>query len=43
MPAMMVNIEPLGIVVQDGGELHAAPKIMWFWASEDGVPERELE
>ena len=36
--------EPLGIVVQDGGAAHAAPRIMmWFWASEEDVPERERE
>lgn len=43
MPAAMFRNEPVGIVIQDGGEAHAAPKIMWFWASEDDVPERERE
>jgi len=44
MPAAVVRQEPLGIVVQDGGEAHASPRIMmWYWASEDDVPERELE
>jgi hypothetical protein len=36
--------EPLGIVVQDGGEAHAPPRIlMWFWANEEEVPERERD
>ena len=36
--------EPLGIVVLDGGVIHAAPRIMmWYWASEEDVPERERE
>jgi len=36
--------EPLGIVVLDGGAVHAAPRIMmWYWASEEDVPERERE
>jgi len=40
-PAIMVQ-EPLGIVVRDGGEAHAAPRIMmWFWATEDEIPEWE--
>jgi len=44
MAAAMVRQEPLGIVVQDGGEAHASPRIMmWYWANEDEIPERELE
>jgi len=44
MATVIVRHEPLGIVVQDGGEAHAAPRIMmWYWADENEVPERELE
>lgn len=36
--------EPLGIVIQDGGSVHAAPRIMmWYWANEADVPEWERE
>jgi hypothetical protein len=36
--------EPLGIVVLDGGAVHSTPRIMmWYWASEEDVPERERE
>jgi len=44
MAPAVVRHEPLGIVVQDGGEAHGAPRIMmWYWADENEVPERELE
>ena len=44
MVTAMVRQEPLGIVVQDGGEAHASPRIMmWYWADESEIPERELE
>ncbi len=44
MTTALVRSEPRGIVVQDGGEPHAAPRItMWYWASEDDVPEWERE
>lgn len=44
MPTPVVRQEPLGIVVQDGGEAHASPRItMWFYGLEDEIPERELE
>jgi hypothetical protein len=45
MATVMSQQEPLGIVVQDGGQAHAvAPRIfMWFWACEEDVPERERE
>ena len=44
MATVTSQSEPLGIVVHDGGEAHAAPRIlMWFWASEEDVPERERE
>jgi len=39
MNSVIVQHEPLGIVIQDGGGVAAAPRIMmWYWASEDGVP-----
>jgi hypothetical protein len=38
----VVREEPLGIVVQDGGDSHAAPQIMmWYWADENEIPEWE--
>ena len=44
MAAAIVRQEPLGIVVQDGGEAHAPPRIMmWYWADESLISERELE
>ena len=44
MVKTVVGEEPLGIVVQDGGDTHAAPRIMmWYWASEDEVPSWEKE
>ena len=44
MATAVVRQEPLGIVVQDGGEAHTAPRIMmWYWASEDQIPEWERE
>ena len=44
MAPAIVQQEPLGIVVQDGGEAHASPRIMmWYYANENEVPERELE
>jgi hypothetical protein len=42
MATAIMQHEPLGLVVHDGGEPHAAPRIMmWFWASEDETPEAE--
>ena len=44
MATTVVRQEPLGIVVQDGGEAHTAPRIMmWYWASEDEIQEWERE
>lgn len=44
MATAVIQHEPLGIVVQDGGALHAAPRIMmWFWASEEETPASERE
>ena len=44
MAVSIVRQEPLGIVIQDGGAAHAAPRIMmWYWANEDEVPEWERE
>lgn len=44
MAAAIVRHEPLGIVIQDGGTAHTAPRIvMWFYASEDEVPQWERE
>ena len=44
MATSIVRQEPLGIVVRDGGDASVSPRIMmWFWASEDDVPERERE
>ncbi len=35
--------EPLGLVVQDGGEPHSHPKIcMFFWADENEIDPAEL-
>ena len=42
MSTAIVRQEPLGIVIQDGGATAVAPRIMmWFWASENDVPEWE--
>ncbi len=42
MTTAIIRHEPLGIVIQDGGPTAVAPKIMmWFWASENDVPEWE--
>ncbi len=42
MATAAVHHEPLGLVVHDGGEVQAAPRIlMWYWASEDETPESE--
>jgi hypothetical protein len=44
MSLNMGRHEPLGIVIQDGGQAVAAPRIMmWYWASEADVPEWERE
>jgi len=44
MATAVMQREPLGLVVHDGGELHAAPRIrMWFWASEDETPAAERD
>ena len=44
MAPAIVQREPLGIVIQDGGHANQKPQIlMWFWASEDDVPEWERE
>lgn len=44
MAAAIVRQEPLGIVVQDGGDTHAAPRIMMFhWANEADTPDWERE
>jgi hypothetical protein len=44
---MSINVsrhEPLGIVIQDGGQAAAAPKIMmWYWANEADVPDWERD
>lgn len=42
MNTAIVRHEPLGIVIQDGGDAIAAPRIMmWYWATETEVPEWE--
>ncbi len=42
MATAILQNEPIGIVVNDGGAAHAAPRIMlWHWASEDETPETE--
>jgi hypothetical protein len=34
----------VGIIVQDGGDAHVAPRILlWHWAVEEETPERERE
>jgi hypothetical protein len=44
MAPVIVQQEPVGIVVRDGGETHSQPRIMmWFWANQEEVPDRELE
>ena len=36
------QLEPLGIVVRDGGADHSHPRIMmWYWADEKGADEVE--
>jgi hypothetical protein len=41
---VVLEREPVGIVVRDGGEVHSQPRIMmWFWANQEEVPPRELE
>ena len=36
--------EPVGLVIQDGGEPHSRPKIcMYFWADESEMDPAELE
>lgn len=35
-------VEPLGIVIQDGGEARRPPRIlMWLWASEEEATKEE--
>jgi hypothetical protein len=42
MATAVVQHEPLGLVIRDGGGTHPAPRIlMWFWASEEETPEGE--
>lgn len=44
MGTAVVREEPLGIVVQDGGQTHVSPRILlWHWASEEETPERERD
>jgi hypothetical protein len=44
MATTLVRQEPLGIVVQDGGEAQTTPRIMmWYWASENDIPEWEKD
>ena len=44
MATAAMRHEPLGIVIQDGGEPHSRPKIaMWFWADEKEIDPAELE
>jgi hypothetical protein len=44
MGPAVVREEPLGIVVQDGGQTHTGPRILlWHWASEEETPERERD
>lgn len=38
----LTHQEPMGLVVQDGGENHSHPRIMmWYWADEKGADEVE--
>jgi len=42
MATSMMQHEPIGIVINDGGAAHAGPKILfWHWANEDETPEIE--
>lgn len=42
MATSIVQHEPIGIVINDGGAAHAGPRIfLWHWASEDETPEIE--
>jgi hypothetical protein len=44
MAPAISRTEPVGIIVQDGGEAHAAPRILlWHWAVEEETPERERD
>jgi hypothetical protein len=44
MATAIMQHEPLGLVVHDGGESHPAPRIrMWFWASEEETPASERD
>jgi hypothetical protein len=44
MATAVVQHEPLGLVVKDGGDAHPAPRIlMWFWANEEETPEEEKD
>lgn len=42
MTAAVIHHEPVGIVVQDGGDGNTSPRIMlWHWAIEEETPESE--
>ena len=42
MATAIIQHEPIGIVVNDGGSSIHVPKIfLWHWASEDETPETE--
>jgi hypothetical protein len=44
MAPILVENEPVGIVVRDGGDSPAVPRIMmWYWANEEETPERERD
>ena len=42
MVTAIVQQEPIGIVVSDGGSANQAPRIfLWHWATEEETPEIE--
>ena len=44
MATAIVQHEPLGLVVRDGGTVLPHPRIlMWFWANEEETPAKEKD
>jgi hypothetical protein len=42
LPELTMMMEPMGLVVQDGGEEHQRPRIsLFFWAVEEETDEDE--